>query len=160
MRQQRKKKQRPAVKVIFLDVDGVLNNGKHWFQCRLSDERIDNSRICPLAVERLRRLVAQTGARVVLSSAWRLSAEHREAVRRVLAEIGIRFYGITPDFSFRPRGHEIGQWLREHPEVTSYVILDDNDDMDTVQDRLVQTDFNTGLLDEHVERATALLAAA
>lgn len=48
---------------------------------------------------------------------------------------------ITPDLAFKrkdlsfdywqsvPRGNEIDKWLKEHTEVTNYVILDDDSDM-------------------------------
>jgi hypothetical protein len=44
--------------------------------------------------------------------------------------------GITPNLTYgrgfsdhTPRGVEIQQWLDEHPDVTNYVILDDDSDM-------------------------------
>ena len=43
---------------------------------------------------------------------------------------------ITPNLTYghgltthTPRGKEIQQWLDEHPEVTNYVIFDDDSDM-------------------------------
>jgi hypothetical protein len=55
------------------------------------------------------------------------------------------------------RGHEIDLWLRKHPEVERFVILDDCSDMAMHTNRLVQTDCQEGLLDEHVELAIRVL---
>lgn len=58
------------------------------------------------------------------------------------------------------RGHEIQRWLSEHPEVTSFAILDDDTDMAHLYDRLVLTDCEDGLQAEHVERLVVLLTGA
>jgi len=67
------------VKVIFLDIDGVLNGGwhkEHGFDWALTR-----------AIRNLNALVARTGAKVVISSAWRLEM-NVEALRQVLAGWG------------------------------------------------------------------------
>lgn len=55
------------------------------------------------------------------------------------------------------RGAQIQSWLDDHPEVTHYVVLDDDADMGPVLDRLVKTTWEYGLLDEHVDRAAGML---
>ena len=57
------------------------------------------------------------------------------------------------------RGYEIDFWLRQHPEVDRFVILDDGSDMEMHTHRLVQTDAQEGLLDEHAELAVAMLTS-
>jgi HAD domain in Swiss Army Knife RNA repair proteins len=106
------------MKVIFLDVDGVLN-------CK----RTANPRKLPYVVDRrllarFKRLLDRTGAKVVLSSTWRydpaglFSAKHW----------GIPFIGTTPDMPKRPRRDEIRAWLKKHPKVTRFAVIDDEDD--------------------------------
>ena len=51
------------------------------------------------------------------------------------------------------RGMEIAEWLKGHPEVTSFVILDDCSDMAELKHRLVLTNPIDGLDDPDVERA-------
>jgi hypothetical protein len=67
-------------------------------------------------------------------------------------------------YAAEARGQEIQAWLDGAPrygiEVESFVILDDDSDMVHLADRLVKTSFETGLLDEHVDRAIAMLVAA
>jgi hypothetical protein len=73
---------------------------------------------------RLIRLVDQTRAKVDLSSTWRydpaglFSAKHW----------GIPFMDVTPDMPKRPRRDEILAWLKQHPKVTRFAIIDDEDD--------------------------------
>ena len=103
------------MKVIFLDIDGVLN-------CK----ETPNPRKFPYVVDkrllaRFRRLIERTGAKVVLSSTWRydpagvFSAKHW----------GIPFMDLTPDLPKRPRRDEILAWLKKHPRVTRFVVIDD-----------------------------------
>ena len=53
-------------KVIFLDIDGVLNSVKYDRERRLQDGNIDESRLLLL-----RAIVDVTGADIVLSASWR-----------------------------------------------------------------------------------------
>ena len=76
------------------------------------------------------RIIQATGCKVVLSSTWRLFEESRKEVAKQVCE----FIDVTPRlfsgiYAPKERGHEIKQWLDQHPEVTRYAILDDNSDM-------------------------------
>ena len=55
------------------------------------------------------------------------------------------------------RGTEIKEWMEKHPEVTSFVILDDDDDMEPFKNRLVQTDMRFGLSELDANKAISLL---
>jgi len=107
-----------AERIIFLDIDGVLN-------CK----RTSNPRKLPYIVdrallERFTRVVARTGADVVLSSTWRydpaglFSAKHW----------GVPFNDVIPDMPQQPRRDEIMAWLKAHGEVNRFAVLDDEDD--------------------------------
>lgn len=166
------------MKVLFLDIDNVLNH---------CDTRLDVSPstteplpipIAPECMTRLNRLITETGAKIVISSSWRLFARWQDlgpALNRhgLIGDV----IGETPDlvndavwlenwrvregapFTFEKleRGWEIGEWLAAHPEVTGFVILDDVSDMDTLIPWLVLTHPNEGLADPDVERAKWLL---
>ncbi len=167
-----------SVRVIFLDIDGVLNHAL----TRLDDvapwrreaDEILRVPVAPECADRLSRLVAQTGAVIVISSSWRKFARWQD-LGPALARHGVtgEVVGETPDlindqgwleawrtregapFNYErmERGWEIAEWLRLHPEVTSFVILDDCSDMTDLSDRLVLTDPAVGLSDSDVERA-------
>ena len=106
------------MKVIFLDIDGVLNTRK-----------THNPRKLPYVVEkglveRLRRLRSKTRAKVVLISTWRYDPAGLFSAKRY----GIPFMGCTPDLPHRPRRDEILAWLKKHPDVTRFAVIDDEDD--------------------------------
>jgi HAD domain in Swiss Army Knife RNA repair proteins len=125
------------MKVIFLDIDGVLN-------CT----QTPNPRKFPYIVDqtllmRFHRLLESSGADVVLSSTWRydpaglFSAKHW----------GIPFIDIIPDMPHVPRCKEILEWLRNHPQVSRFAVIDDEDDeLDDLP--LFQPSARTGLTEE------------
>lgn len=56
------------------------------------------------------------------------------------------------------RGDEIRSWLEKHPEVVSFVILDDDSDMcEFTETNLVKTSYARGLREEHVIKAIEML---
>ena len=163
-------------KVVFLDIDGVLNRA----------EVFDPEFEAPL-VARLNRVTDATGAVIVVHSSWRYLYS-LEALRARLNAEGVS--GEVVDVTPKPRGHakmsgyfqmdegaweefaagapsrheraiSIWRWRQAHPEVADFVIFDD--DAATAGDaldepgRFIKTDANKGLTDEHVERAIALL---
>jgi hypothetical protein len=149
-----------SLKVVFLDFDGVLNS-KEFFRSPRHEES-EAGALDPEAIARLNRLLAATGAVVVISSSWR-HGYPVEALASMLESRG--FVGVVHDKTrdwispaCTQRGDEIADWLRDHPECTTYVVLDDGADMDAVRERFVQTDVDDGgLQDTHVDRAIAML---
>lgn len=152
------------MKVLFLDIDGVLNSHDFWKRCKelgvVPDDKVD-----PLAVERLNRLTDETGAKIVVSSTWRLpyvwSKKLYSLIGR-LQKLGItgEIVGMTPDHcKAYGRGGEIQDWMDNcQTQIDSFVILDDDDnDMDHLMDYLVQTKMTDGLQDHHVETAIQIL---
>jgi hypothetical protein len=112
------------VKVIFLDVDGVLNSMESTLLYKTMN------RLCPVRVGMVKRLCEEAGAEIVVSSSWR--APSLESTKGVLAEAGAKslgpfIIGQTPRMVGK-RGHEIAAWLKDNP-VDAYVILDDDSDM-------------------------------
>jgi hypothetical protein len=143
------------VKVIFLDFDGVLNSSR-FYAVRPSHEfKLDR-----VAVSRVNELLERTGAKVVVSSVWRIGRSV-EALQDVLEEYGFRgrVIGRTPQLRAAVRGEEIREWLTTHPniDVTSFVIIDDDADMVDLSDRLVQTTHRYGITRRHVLVASRML---
>jgi hypothetical protein len=107
-----------AMKIIFSDIDGVLN-------CkRTANPRKFPYIVDPKLVDRLRRVIECTGAQVVLSSTWRYDPAGLFSAKYW----GIPFVDVTPDRPREPRRNEILLWLGDHPAVTRYAVLDDEDD--------------------------------
>jgi hypothetical protein len=146
------------VKVIFLDFDGVLNSRRFFAQrSGRSGERADDA-LDPDAVARVNRIIERTGAKIVISSSWRM-ADPLARIMTILRLHGFtgEIVGTTPVLS-GTRGREIKEWLRANRGVTAYVILDDATDMDGLGARHVLTHPDEGLLDAHVDMACAALA--
>lgn len=129
--------------IVFLDIDGAL--GKFG---REVPHLLDAD-----CTRRVRRLLGrETGA--VLSSSW-----PGEIATAILREHGIERYDVLGydrrTYSGRPR--EILAWLEDHPEVTSWVALDD--DRMTLPEpwRLVLTDGDVGITDRDADAAAVIL---
>lgn len=139
------------MKAIFLDVDGVLNNEEHLLQLidMLGEEQYMqllrdiqelpfNYQSCML----LHGLINKTGAEIILSSTWRLSPKHIEALEKYT---GLKIKDKTPNLQ-TIRGKEIQKYLDEHKEITHYVIIDDDSDMLPEQkSHFVKVDAKKGL---------------
>lgn len=148
------------MKVIFLDIDGVLN-------CASTQRRLRGS---PFVDEDklllLKDLVEKTGAELVLSSTWRLGLLYpdvaaftadADALVEEFHKYGLSLYDSTPRLSDKQRGHEIAAWLEKNPDIERFVILDDDSDMAHLKEHLVQTSWLTGLQLSHIKKAINLL---
>ena len=145
-------------KILFLDIDGVLNCTDDFVaMSRKSAHCLGQDKI-----ERLHEILRLTDAKVVLSSTWRRYPQSIAFLKRKK----VRFIDMTPTDirgphlgSYVERGREIDAWLKGHPEVERYCILDDDSDMLLEQmPFFVQTDFRKGgLQQEHVDKVVELL---
>lgn len=136
------------MKILFLDIDGVLNSERSSFAFNGYPHDFsahDMALFDHVAVALVRKLCAVTGCVIVLSSTWRLNFTAAQAAEALDLPIIDR----TPDLgSYDTRSSEVSAWLAEHPEVTSYAIVDDVpvfDDPPANQSRFVQTDPAIGM---------------
>lgn len=117
------------MKIVFLDIDGVLNwNG--------TEDRIGGYiGLCPERIARLNEITdAHPDAKIVISSTWRKvysagAYNDFDGLKKLLADRGVKaeIIGHTViTFSHLGRGEEIRQWVEGHPEITEYVVLDDD----------------------------------
>lgn len=119
------------MKVIFLDIDGVLNH-EMWYRRRFQemDKNSETSRhpyyeFDPQSVAELNRIIELTDAKIVISSTWRLGRT-TEQLQEILNSVGFKgeIIGRTPHFIAKgetiddkpisytvPRGCEIDWWL-------------------------------------------------
>lgn len=138
---------------IFLDVDGVLNSMR-------TPAWMGDDWDIPLAkhLYQLKRIVDETGAKIVISSSWR---EHAACMRKLdlaLKVFELPIYSITPHMNLN-RALEIKTWLAEHPEIDRFVILDDDRYYFEVEycNKLVLTSPAKGLTAKEADLAIALL---
>ena len=105
----------------------------------------------------LQDIVFVTGAEIVLSSSWRISSLRTKQLKEQLLPYGLEIIDRTISDARGERGDEIKEWLSRNPDVSHYVILDDDDDMSDIKDHLIQTTFRNGLLPEHAAKAIEML---
>lgn len=149
------------MKIIFLDVDGVLNNAPAFEKTVAaglsSIETLDEE-----CIKRLRTLVDAcwpTTTAIVLSSSWRFSPDLVQVLEAKLRQHGLAITSQTTKQG-TVRGEQIAQWLKDRPQVTDPEILILDDDSDMLEEQLpffVQTSMKTGLTDEHVQAAAKIL---
>lgn len=159
-------------KIIFLDIDGVLNCSTSKSYCH--DDicgvitGIDSDK-----VKRLAKIVEATGAEIVLSSDWKhgwskyytsRKPSHAKYLDNHLYKKGkLTIKDKTPSTHNGSwfRGNEILTYLRSHKDVENYVILDDTFFEDfsikEISEHLVLTDYKVGLTDDDVEKAIRIL---
>lgn len=155
------------MKILFLDVDGVLAHA--GTQGKGRGESVDSSfyylaQVDPACMLRLKRVLDATGAKVVVSSTWRRWDAPMTGLRRAFLDagfdrIGLRgiWMGSTPYLPSERREDEITLWLKEHPEVTKYAVLDDGFIPGHPQLDSRPNHFTGGLQDEHVDVLIGLL---
>lgn len=138
------------IKIIFLDIDGVLNSDE-FFKKRGQNEKVNKlphplDEFDPDCVERLNKIVEETKAKIVISSDWRFTL----GIENIFKEIGFKYkiYGKTP-YRFGLRHEEIHEWLDNH-KVDNYVILDDISfqNFKNEGEKFIQTDSQYGLTEE------------
>lgn len=157
------------MKVIFLDVDGVLNS-MAWFD--QNKEKTGYSEINPEKVKLLKEIVENTDSKIVLSSTWRqlVKTETEEEhpmysyLVDTLRNYGMEIFSLTP-YIGNNRPKEIKAWIENQSERIRFISLDDDFTEDDyrkygIEDCLVKTSFyggNGGLQRNHVEQAIQLL---
>lgn len=157
------------MKVIFLDVDGVLND--QMFLHLYTNTEIDEARVARLA-----EIIKATDAVIVLSSSWRVLSEELDKTDmwvydqlvNALYKYNLTIYDCTPVINMN-RPLEIKTWLDDHKgQIDSFVSLDDDFSEEDyakygIADYLVKTTFygnsNSlgGLQEEHIQRAINIL---
>ena len=162
-------------KIIFLDIDGVLNT-KEWHSKMTKDIPKDEYGYAfdPVAVANLAHIIDETDADIVISSSWKFygvaKLKHMWKIRNLPGTI----LDITPntvsdemllnanleEFQLGVcRGNEIKEWLSKHKgEVSNYVIIDDFDDLLPEQeDHTVLTDSLIGITEFDAMKAIRIL---
>jgi hypothetical protein len=141
------------MKIIFLDIDGVINP---W-RC----EKDSSGRFGKIALENF-NLILETAPEtsVVITSTWRYHYTLSQ-LKKFFNEAGLnpdRIFDITPDLRrdegmikhYPGRDEEIKAWLNIHPEVEKFAIIDDVDreQMEGLEDHFFRTEFDQGLTRE------------
>ena len=163
------------MKVLFLDIDGVLNT-KYWYTQMDRNTPKDKYGYAfdPNAVANLKRIVEDTGAEIVISSSWKCMGLFQMEDMWRDRNLPGRIIGITPNSVsdemllnadidsielFHIRGEEIKEWLMKHAKrVSSYAIIDDMDNMlPEQQSHFVQTNPEVGITEGDADTIITIL---
>ena len=147
------------MKILFLDVDGVLNNNRTRTVTFDGWCFVDN-----YLVRRLKQIINATGAKIVLSSTWRDGWNREDEsknepffnqLRDKLKEYGMEIWDALPMPMRTNRELAITEWFGLHKDlnIESFIILDDWNDMGIYRDHLIWINGNIGLTEENVAEA-------
>jgi hypothetical protein len=173
------------MKILFLDIDGVLNSQRSFYalghkKARLRDAyndsyyaRITKATIDEIAVGLINRVIKETRAKVVVSSTHRKHfrdsdnpGQHKLfELNNYLMNLGLRcdVIGATPDSDSGHRGTEIKQWLDSHKmkfteQVDKYAIIDDDSDfLDHQLPFFIHTSMDNGMTLKNYKALITLL---
>lgn len=148
-------------KVIFLDIDGVLNSEEFFIKrdkkhIKALEEENKDYLVYDLdkkAVKILNETLNLTNCEIVLSSSWRIFGLER--VNNALKEVGFKYeinYKTTMDDM--DRGLQIKKFAEEN-NVENYIVLDDESfdiDKHITLERFIKTNWRTGMLECHKNR--------
>lgn len=154
------------MKLIFLDIDGVLNNHhtlglNHYIPTPLILGEKIHDHLSAWCIYCLNEVIKLTGAKVVVSSTWRLG-ETKERLQGILDFYGFKgeVVGMTPHITTTGcrRGDEIQHYLDNCGfDVESFVIIDDDSDMKHLLKFLIKTDNTNGMSYKDIKRCINVL---
>jgi len=149
------------MKLIFLDIDGVLNS-EDFFNARVHTPEAkkkwtEESDFDPDAVSLLNHISDATGANFVVTSAWRIGRTVSE-LQDLFKRVGItgKVVGRTRSIGDERRD-EIQEWIDSHDMCEAFVVIDDEYDMGLFTMRFVKTNWKHGLEHIHMHMAIDLL---
>ena len=152
------------MKIIFLDIDGVLNHS------RFLKERAPS---CVMGISdelvlKLKQIVGKTDAKIVLISTWKdiwekdenLCEEDALYLNKKLKMQDLFVHDKTLNEFVKDRGLGIHEYLLNN-NVENFVILDDYDNEDfekyDLKRNFIKVNRRTGLSDDDVEKAVKIL---
>ena len=152
-------------KILFLDFDGVVNTPQ-WYVNTAGEyvvnythkgvyHIVNNYQAC----QWVSAFCLRNDYQIVVSSSWRIHNGCKAALYNGGLRKEVQIVGETPVLGSRRngRGYEIDEWLKAHPEVTDYIILDDEDDFLLKQKRHLILCTQDGFLGEEFDKANRLV---
>lgn len=162
-------------KIVFLDMDGVLNS-RDWNRRRPSVDKTSWLKRCwqydidPVCAKLLHDLLIDTDAHVVISSTWRILNTYEQVagyIKDVIPEfeservIGATVKNLPAEYRDNlikrvGRGDEVNYWMEQNDFTGNYVIFDDDSDFHEDQP-FVWVSHDFGLKAAHCETARQYL---
>lgn len=163
--------------VVFLDIDGVLNTSKNyyeWDSAMMASGKRVSFHIAPddafvellfdkQLVQNFNVIIKKTDAKIVVSSSWRNLYQDFQVLVGILKRVGIEGEIIdrTPSYGRiggrGERGDEVAAWRNDNGHSGPFVCVDDDGDFHAVKKHLVQTDGRKGVTEEDAEAAVKVM---
>ena len=105
--------------VIFLDIDGVLNT--------IGDTNLISNTFEFNKLMRLIKISNETNSKIIIISDRRTFIEEREMIDDIFNSYNMNYDYLSLKRTHRKRRDELLYYLSNNPNITNYVILDDND---------------------------------
>lgn len=149
-----KKREHKSPKLVFLDVDGVLNSS-----C--------GGNFKDVCLKNLKRIIDETGAIIVLVSSWKsgwhkeekaLQDEYGDYLDKTLADYGLEIFDKSSRFT-GGRTVDVLDWILK-TNADGFVVLDDESYLYThplILQRCVFTSFRAGLTADNATKAIEIL---
>ena len=153
------------MKIVFLDIDGVMNNTKTTERCGY------NTGIESKALMLLKEIVGKTSAKICLISSWKEfwfkeDKQNQDEMANYLdsrmQEFGLEIWDKTNEI--QTRGKEIKNFINrlnnKGIEVEKFVILDDellDYKEENLFEHLVYTNYRVGISQDGVQKAIGIL---
>lgn len=147
------------MKILFLDIDGVLNGHQY-------NDQAKSNGICKSCVSQLNRIILETDCKIVLSSAWRYmisgGAMTNTGFRYMMSThgvVGLDIIDITvPDEEVPLRGNQISNWIQTNA-YDSFAVVDDEwyGGPDYVRNRTTLTNGKIGLTEIDADKVIEIL---
>lgn len=144
--------------VIFLDYDGVVNtpmwsvDGKRCTCNFPEDNQVNNFQ----AVQWVSEFFQKYEYAIVVSSSWRFEYNYKDCLTNGGLRSDVEILGKTPYISCGNRGLEIKLYLLDHPNITRFLIFDDEAGMGALINHLVKCNPNVGFGIDAFHQAEAL----
>lgn len=148
------------MKIIFLDVDGVLNHS-HSIGWKNSDGALNWRVLDPDCIFEINRIIRETGAKIVMISTWRFNDEGMALIKESLIDGSI--IGSSPTLQRMSqhvdRRFEILEWMSKiwphslgctGEKMEKIAVLDDDNDADLGDGSFFKTDFESGGLTKEI----------
>ncbi len=138
------------MKVIFLDFDGVINENAN------SDDFVN-----PLFVNEIKKIMDKTDAKIVVTSNKRKEKSfcYQKYIKPLL-QMGVEIYDYTPFVNGKleeTRELEIESYLKNHPEIQEFVIIEDDYVMQRLYDHQVFIEYSNGFVSEYIDPTLRIL---
>jgi len=110
-------------------------------------------------VKFLLQIIESTGAKVVATSSTKYSFQRNLEINykntsffeyvNILKEYGVEIFDITP-YVDGNRELEINEYLKTHPDIEHFLILDDDKVIESLKQHQVFLDLYNGICEEHI----------